>query len=263
CVHAVRYFHTYIFGCDITLYTDHNSLTFLMHQKQPIPRLQRWILTLDQYRITWVYRKGSTNALAGALSRRYRDSEESAQAQSKLIECDSLACHLPEGCLFKLCAMTGGVFEIITRSKARREAIVTESIPPKPPDNSLSSSFESEPVQKSKPFKNTHNGFGKPLANFDKILAEKSKLINNWVSLGNSTLCEAQRKDDELRPIMELLSSASKESLKDKWLGYYLEDGILYFSEDVSDEKRIVVPKEYRHLLCCEYHSLPTGGHFC
>ncbi|MCP4475119.1 MAG: hypothetical protein GY821_11265, partial [Gammaproteobacteria bacterium] len=46
CVYAVRYFHTYIFGCDITLYTDHNSLTFLMHQKQPIPRLQRWILTL-------------------------------------------------------------------------------------------------------------------------------------------------------------------------------------------------------------------------
>ncbi|MCP4494699.1 MAG: hypothetical protein GY820_46465, partial [Gammaproteobacteria bacterium] len=150
CVYAVRYFHTYIFGCDVTLYTDHNSLTFLMHQKQPIPRLQRWILTLDQYRITWVYRKGSTNAMADALSRRYHNSEESAEAQSKLIECDSLACHLPEGCLFKLCSMTGCVFEIVTRSKSRREAIVTESIPPKPPDNSLSSSIESKPIQKVK-----------------------------------------------------------------------------------------------------------------
>ncbi|MCP4488770.1 MAG: hypothetical protein GY820_15880, partial [Gammaproteobacteria bacterium] len=199
--------------------------------------------------------------MADALSRRYRNSEESAEAQSKLIECDSLACHLPEGCLFKLCAMTGGVFEIVTHSKSRREATVTENIPPKPPDNSLNT--ESESTQNTRPSKNSRQGFEKPLASFDKILVEKGNLINNWISLGNSTPCESQRKDDELGPIMELLSSTSKESLKDKWLGYYLEDGILYFSKDVSDEKRVVVPKEHRHHLCCEYHSLPTGGHFC
>ncbi|MCP4474470.1 MAG: hypothetical protein GY821_07880, partial [Gammaproteobacteria bacterium] len=60
CVYAVRHFHTYIFGCTVTLLTDHASLCFLMKQADPIPRLQRWILTLDQYNIKWVYRKGSS-----------------------------------------------------------------------------------------------------------------------------------------------------------------------------------------------------------
>ncbi|MCP4492401.1 MAG: hypothetical protein GY820_34595, partial [Gammaproteobacteria bacterium] len=134
CICVVCYFHTNIFGCEVTLLTDHNSLTFLIHQKQPIPRLQRWILTLDQYRITWVYRKGSTNAVADALSRRYRDSQESEEAQSKLIECDSLACHLPSRVLFKLCAISGGVFEIMTRSRAKQKAEISEDVPPKPPN---------------------------------------------------------------------------------------------------------------------------------
>ncbi|MCP4489168.1 MAG: hypothetical protein GY820_17925, partial [Gammaproteobacteria bacterium] len=44
CVFAVRYFHTYIMGCEVVLITDHNLLTFLMKQPNPIPRLQRWIL---------------------------------------------------------------------------------------------------------------------------------------------------------------------------------------------------------------------------
>ncbi|MCP4489670.1 MAG: hypothetical protein GY820_20500, partial [Gammaproteobacteria bacterium] len=47
CVYAVRHFHTYIFGCAVTIYTDHRALTFLMKQAEPIARLQRWILMLD------------------------------------------------------------------------------------------------------------------------------------------------------------------------------------------------------------------------
>ncbi|MCP4473972.1 MAG: hypothetical protein GY821_05280, partial [Gammaproteobacteria bacterium] len=84
CVYAVRHFHTYIFGCVVTILTDNSSLTFLMRQAEPIPRLQRWILTLDQYNITWIHRKGASNAVTDALSRRYQSSEESAAAQSEL-----------------------------------------------------------------------------------------------------------------------------------------------------------------------------------
>ncbi|MCP4474407.1 MAG: hypothetical protein GY821_07535, partial [Gammaproteobacteria bacterium] len=125
CVYAVRYFHTYIFGCEVTLLTDHNSLTFLMHQKQPIPRLQRWILTLDQYRINWVYRKGSSNAVADALSRRYANAEESESAQSKLIQCDAVVCRTQAGTLFWLCSANWNLGEIVTRSKTRQKQIET------------------------------------------------------------------------------------------------------------------------------------------
>ncbi|MCP4492402.1 MAG: hypothetical protein GY820_34600, partial [Gammaproteobacteria bacterium] len=91
---------------------------------------------------------------------------------------------------------------------------------------------------------------------------DKEGLVDTWVSQSNSTLCESQRRDEELGPIMELLSHAPSGSLKDKLLGYYLEDGVLYFSEDQSETGKMVIPKEYRHRLCCEYHSLPSGGHF-
>ncbi|MCP4474504.1 MAG: hypothetical protein GY821_08075, partial [Gammaproteobacteria bacterium] len=100
CVYAVRHFHTYIFGCTVTLLTDHASLCFLMKQAQPIPRLQRWILTLDQYNIKWVYRKGSSNAVADALSRRYESAAESEAAQSELISLDSLFEYTPKGTLY-------------------------------------------------------------------------------------------------------------------------------------------------------------------
>ncbi|MCP4487182.1 MAG: hypothetical protein GY820_07680, partial [Gammaproteobacteria bacterium] len=125
CVYVVRYLHTYIFGCEVTLLTDHNSLTFLMHQKQPIPRLQRWILTLDQYRINWVYRKGSSNAVADALSRRYANAEESESAQSKLIQCDAVVCRTQSGALFWLCSANWNLDEIVTRSKTRQKQIET------------------------------------------------------------------------------------------------------------------------------------------
>ncbi|MCP4492861.1 MAG: hypothetical protein GY820_36995, partial [Gammaproteobacteria bacterium] len=97
CVYAVRHFHTYIFGCAVTILTDHNALTYLLRQVEPIPRLQRWILTLDQYNVNWVYRKGTSNAVADALSRRYGSSEESAKAQSKLIELDSMSDFMQKG----------------------------------------------------------------------------------------------------------------------------------------------------------------------
>ncbi|MCP4474640.1 MAG: hypothetical protein GY821_08780, partial [Gammaproteobacteria bacterium] len=102
CVYVVRHFHTYIFGCAVTILTDHNALTYLLKKVEPIPRLQRWILTLDQYNVTWVYRKGTSNAVADALSRRYQSSEESAKAQSKLIECDSMSDHTEKGSWNKL-----------------------------------------------------------------------------------------------------------------------------------------------------------------
>ncbi|MCP4489315.1 MAG: hypothetical protein GY820_18695, partial [Gammaproteobacteria bacterium] len=103
CVYAVRHFHTYIFGCTVTLLTDHASLCFLMKQADPIPRLQRWILTLDQYNIKWVYRKGSSNAVADALSRRYESAAESEAAQSELILLDTayyVGEYMPKGTLF-------------------------------------------------------------------------------------------------------------------------------------------------------------------
>ncbi len=86
CVYEVRHFHTYIFGCAITIITDHSALKYLMRKIDPSAKFQRWILTLDQYNINWVYRKGVSNAVADALSRRNQSAEERAQAQTEMIK---------------------------------------------------------------------------------------------------------------------------------------------------------------------------------
>ncbi|MCP4487284.1 MAG: hypothetical protein GY820_08205, partial [Gammaproteobacteria bacterium] len=117
CVFAVRYFHTYIMGCEVVLITDHNSLTFLMKQPNPIPRLQRWILSLDQYRITWMYRKGTANLVADALSRRYQSAEESELAQSELIKLDAVICRT--GGHFRLTELKCMIAAMVTRSQSR------------------------------------------------------------------------------------------------------------------------------------------------
>ncbi|MCP4498635.1 MAG: hypothetical protein GY822_01550, partial [Deltaproteobacteria bacterium] len=69
CVYAVHQFRSYIFDTQVHMVTDHNSLTYLINQKQPTGRLQRWILALDTYNIIWHYRKGAANQVADALSR--------------------------------------------------------------------------------------------------------------------------------------------------------------------------------------------------
>ncbi|MCP4486929.1 MAG: DDE-type integrase/transposase/recombinase, partial [Gammaproteobacteria bacterium] len=127
CVFAVQYFHTYIRGCEVVLITDNKSLTFLMKQPNPIPRLQRWILSLDQYRITWMYRKGTANLVADALSRRYQSAEESELAQSELIKLDAVICRT--GGHFRLTELKCMIAAMVTRSQSRA-ARNNISVPP-------------------------------------------------------------------------------------------------------------------------------------
>ncbi|MCP4487518.1 MAG: transposase family protein, partial [Gammaproteobacteria bacterium] len=164
----------------------------------------------------------------------------------------------------------------MTRSRAKQKAEISEDVPPKPP-NLLTKSNEGShtphttvelPINIDKGSHTPNNKFSERLKKqskkFDYMSKDKEGLVDTWVSQSNSTLCESQWRDEELGPIMELLSHVPNSSLPDKFLGYFLDDGVLYFSEDSEglEKGKIVVPKEHRHRLCCEYHSLPTGGHF-
>ena len=70
-VFGLEKFHTYIYGCHITIYNDHKPLEMI--QKKPIhtapPRLQRMLLRLQKYDYNIVYRPGKEMTLADRLSR--------------------------------------------------------------------------------------------------------------------------------------------------------------------------------------------------
>lgn len=68
-VFALKKFDMYLDGARFEIQTDHQALSWLKKLPNPAGRLARWSLLLDRYHYTIVYKKGSTNIVADALSR--------------------------------------------------------------------------------------------------------------------------------------------------------------------------------------------------
>lgn len=68
-VWATKYFRPYLYGRRFTIVTDHQPLTWVMSVKDPGSRLLRWRIHLSEYDYNIVYKKGSLNTNADALSR--------------------------------------------------------------------------------------------------------------------------------------------------------------------------------------------------
>lgn len=70
-VWGLQQFDVYLAGgaVPITVYSDHNPLTFLHSLKSPSQRLMRWALFLQPYNLQIRHIRGVANVMADALSR--------------------------------------------------------------------------------------------------------------------------------------------------------------------------------------------------
>ena len=58
-----------IFGAEITVYVDHNPLTFLSESATKSAKLTRWLLALQEFNLKLEYKRGVNNKVADFLSR--------------------------------------------------------------------------------------------------------------------------------------------------------------------------------------------------
>lgn len=66
---ATKYYRPYLYGQKFKIVTDHKPLMWLMSFKEPNSKLVRWKLQLLEYDFEVIYKKGSQNIFADALSR--------------------------------------------------------------------------------------------------------------------------------------------------------------------------------------------------
>jgi hypothetical protein len=66
---SLQKFKHWLFGSKITLYSDHNPITFLTDTTPKSSKLMRWALALQEFDVIFKYRSGKTNEAADCLSR--------------------------------------------------------------------------------------------------------------------------------------------------------------------------------------------------
>ncbi|OBZ81002.1 Transposon Ty3-I Gag-Pol polyprotein, partial [Choanephora cucurbitarum] len=77
---ALDYFHPYVHGANLTIYTDHAALKSILSTKLPKGRINRWIMALQSYQFAIIHKKGLLNLDADALSWLTQNNQEGLSA---------------------------------------------------------------------------------------------------------------------------------------------------------------------------------------
>ena len=68
-IFALKKFRLYLLGNCIVIHVDHQAILYLVNKAEPVGRLARWILLLQEFDYKIIHRPGRINAIADYLSR--------------------------------------------------------------------------------------------------------------------------------------------------------------------------------------------------
>jgi len=68
-IYVLRKFRNFVFATEVTIFSDHSPLMYLLECAPKSAKLTRWALGLQEFNIIWSYRPASRNQAADCLSR--------------------------------------------------------------------------------------------------------------------------------------------------------------------------------------------------
>ena len=66
---GLKKYRQWIFGNEVTVYSDHNPITYLTEAAPKSAKLMRWALAIQEFNVKFRYKAGKSNTAADCLSR--------------------------------------------------------------------------------------------------------------------------------------------------------------------------------------------------
>jgi hypothetical protein len=73
---ALNKFRHWVFGRVVTVFTDHNPITYLTESSPKSAKLMRWLLGISEFDVTFKFRVGRLNEAADCVSRMTTSDDE-------------------------------------------------------------------------------------------------------------------------------------------------------------------------------------------
>ena len=254
-------YRKYLLGRPFLIRTDHNSLIWLLHFKEPQGQLARWLEVIYEYQFTICHRKGKDHGAADALSRSPELLPECAHAFAavplKDLPCGGCAyCtrRQEEWDSFKEIddVIPLGARRVQTRGDARRAVQAEAAESTVAPDPQLKVADQKPPpIQKS----------------------------SGWAhGYSFEQLRQAQQADPDLQPVLDWVKQGERPSREvvsctspatrcywNHFQALKLIDGVLYLVRPAEDgspvEHRLVVPKSLRSEVLAHCHDALFSAH--
>ena len=279
----LREFRNHLLGREFTIRTDHGSLTWLLHFKEPQGQLARWLEYIFQFRFRIQHHEGKKHGNADALSRQPASEADSCPSYRSRVAPPDLPCG---GCAYcskrhqewgdflenvdDVGPLSGACRQVVTRSQARKAKEASATVDEQP---------QSRPGSQTKV---TSPTTGVQTDGTPEVEESRMHLATaDWVtSIAPADVRAEQRHDPDLNELYQWLLEQKKPSreeaaslspaLRSYWLNFEclrIVDGLIYLRwEDSKSPKspilKLLVPVKLRRKILQLCHDAIFSGHF-